>query len=209
MLGSSRSGSPGDRSLAGRTPGTRRPPAGGRRRHGTLAVAAASRRRITGSRLGVPDDRIVGQPLEVDARGRVPRCRPTRNGNAPLRQASSAYGQRGWKAQPGGTAARSGGAPGMGRGARARPSSKSGTLPSRPRVYGCRGSRVDLGHRPGLDDLARVHDRDPLAHLRHDRQVVRDVQERDAGLARGCAPGGGGSGPGSSRPGRWSARRRG
>ena len=76
---------------------------------------------------------------------------------------------------------------------------------------GCRGGRGwrksvrDVGL---LDDLARVHDRHAIAHLGDDAEVVGDEDDRRAGLGRaGCASGRG-SGPGSSRRARSSARRR-
>ena len=40
----------------------------------------------------------------------------------------------------------------------------------------------DLRRGRGLDDLARVHDRDPVAELDHQREVVRDEQDREADL---------------------------
>src|SRR2546426_6130509 len=51
------------------------------------------------------------------------------------------------------------------------------------------GSRVrvlgvveELPHRRLLDDLAGIHDGDPVTHLRHDAQVVRHEDQRNAGL---------------------------
>ena len=58
----------------------------------------------------------------------------------------------------------------------------TGIEPIRPCVYGWSGSRksdVDVGL---LDDLARVHDRDPVAHLGDDAEVVGDEDDRRAGL---------------------------
>ena len=54
---------------------------------------------------------------------------------------------------------------------------------SSPRVYGCRGSREQRVGRRGLDDLAGVHDRDPVGELDQQRQVVRDEEHREAELA--------------------------
>ena len=70
-----------------------------------------------------------------------------RSGNAPSRQSGCTNGQRGWKRQPGGGAARSGGAPGIVESG-SRTTSKSGTERSRPSVYGCRGSRNTVSTGP-------------------------------------------------------------
>ena len=58
----------------------------------------------------------------------------------------------------------------------------TGIDPIRPCVYGWSGSRnsdVDVGL---LDDLAGVHDRDAVAHLGDDAQVVGDEDDRRPGL---------------------------
>ena len=60
--------------------------------------------------------------------------------------------------------------------------SATGTADSSAPVYGCFGvavERVALGH---LDDLAQVHHGDPVGHVLHDRQVVRDEQVRELEL---------------------------
>ena len=49
----------------------------------------------------------------------------------------------------------------------------------RPRVR-VAGRRVQRVGRPDLDDLAEVHDRDPVADVLDDRQVVGDEQVRQA-----------------------------
>ena len=67
---------------------------------------------------------------------------------------------------------------------------------------------VDRRHPPHLDDLAGVHHRGAVAHLRHNRKVVRDQDHRQAQVARRDAPGAPGSGPAPSRRARSSARRR-
>ena len=53
----------------------------------------------------------------------------------------------------------------------------------------------ERGSGPLLDDSARVHDGDPVGDRADDREVVRDVDDRDAALAaeavdllRGCGP---------------------
>ena len=74
---------------------------------------------------------------------------------------------------------RRGGAPGIER-TSLRAQSRSGVAAKSSRVYGCRGAwnRSSIG--PVLDDLARVHDGGAVADLRHDREVVRDQDERQA-----------------------------
>src|SRR5262245_46390203 len=48
---------------------------------------------------------------------------------------------------------------------------------------GMLGGVEELAHRRLLDDLARVHDGHPVAHLRNDAEVVRDEDQGHAGLA--------------------------
>jgi hypothetical protein len=43
---------------------------------------------------------------------------------------------------------------------------------------------VQLIGRSGLDDDTQVHDRDPIADMAHDREVVRDQKERQIELRR-------------------------
>ena len=45
-------------------------------------------------------------------------------------------------------------------------------------MYGCCGRREGLLHGPALDDLAGVHHRDLVDHLRHDAEVVGDQEDR-------------------------------
>ena len=52
----------------------------------------------------------------------------------------------------------------------------------RPSVYGCCGLREDGGGIALLDDLARVHHPDPVAHRPDDAEVVGDQQDRRVGL---------------------------
>ena len=56
-------------------------------------------------------------------------------------RASNAYGQRGWNGQPGGSASGRAAAPGIAAGARPVRRPSRGIESSRPRVYGCCGSR--------------------------------------------------------------------
>src|SRR5207237_10640801 len=43
-------------------------------------------------------------------------------------------------------------------------------------------ARREALRRRGLDELARVHDRDPVRHLEQQREVVRDEEDREAEL---------------------------
>ena len=49
-------------------------------------------------------------------------------------------------------------------------------------MYGCCGAPEDRVHRPGLDDPAGVHDRDPVARLGQHREVVADQDQRQPEL---------------------------
>ena len=62
--------------------------------------------------------------------------------------------------------------------------SRSGVAANSIRVYGCRGSWKIVRRPAHLDDLARVHDGGPVAHLCDDGQVVRDEDQRQAELLR-------------------------
>ena len=60
-------------------------------------------------------------------------------------------------------------------GARLRPRPRSrGSPTAAPRVYGCTGREEELVGGAELDDLAEVHDRDPVGDVAHDAEVVRD-----------------------------------
>ena len=62
--------------------------------------------------------------------------------------------------------------------------------------------------RPGLDQLAALHDADAVREAAHQVEVVGDEEERHPHLAPAARRAGRGSAPGSSRRGRSSARRR-
>ena len=49
-------------------------------------------------------------------------------------------------------------------------------------MYGCSGLFVQIGGRRDLDDLAEVHHGDPVGDVTHDREIVRDEQERQVQL---------------------------
>ena len=53
----------------------------------------------------------------------------------------------------------------------------------RPIVYGCFALSCSSDARAQLDDLAGVHDRDPVGDLDQQRQVVRDEEDGEAALA--------------------------
>ena len=61
--------------------------------------------------------------------------------------------------------------------------SGTGTADISAPVYGMPRVRVELLVGGELDDLAEVHHRDPVAHVPHDRQVVRDEDQRQAQVA--------------------------
>ena len=58
----------------------------------------------------------------------------------------------------------------------------TGSDSSRRFVYGCCGRVEDRVDRPGLDDPAGVHDRDPVARLGQHREVVADQDQRQPEL---------------------------
>ena len=119
------------------------------------------------------------------------------SGGTSTRHCSAAYGHRGWNAQPAGRA--------RGRRRRAgdrdelacrRPAPGCGSASSSARVYGWRGVVEQLARRAGLDDAARVEDRDLVGDRRHHAEVVGDQDHREArsrGAAgragAGCRPG--------------------
>ncbi len=106
------------------------------------------------------------------------------SGGSSTEQTSRAFGQRGWKRHP------CGGSIGDGTSPRSRircraPSSRrrcSGIAESRAFVYGCRGRSKSSSVVGELDDLAEVHDRDPVAHVADDREVVGDEDVREPEL---------------------------
>ena len=112
-------------------------------------------------------------------RRRPGRSRPASSGGTDATAASTACGQRGWNAQPGG------GDSGLG----TSPAERHVTLRAargsgighrgeqRPRV-GMARVAVDLVARSLLDDAAEVHDRDAVAEVLDDAQVVRDEEQR-------------------------------
>ena len=62
------------------------------------------------------------------------------------------------------------------------PGAPPGIEASRPRVYGCCGSRNRSPHRRLLDDPPGVHHGDAVGHLGDDAEVVRDEQQRQVEL---------------------------
>ena len=129
-------------------------------------------------------------------RVRCPRSGRRRGGRCPSptgsvsRQASrpsstsGPIGQRGWKRQPdGGWCGSAGSASAMAAGSAAIAAPDRGAEASNSCVYACCGSPSTSSARPELHDPAEVHDRDVVAHVPHDREVVRDEQHRQAQLA--------------------------
>ncbi len=98
------------------------------------------------------------------------------------RLAGSQCVQRVWKRQPAGGFARSGGEPGMPAIRSSGPDSGGNELHQPDRVRMQRPLEQHV-RRSGLDDLARVHDRDPVAELDEQRQVVRDEEDGEAEVA--------------------------
>ena len=98
------------------------------------------------------------------------------------RQMSRTYGQRGLKRQASGGEISTGGIPSIVRSFSPRTSSSCGSESQQaPRV---RHARLleQLVHRGGLDDPARVHDVDAIAHAGGDAEVVGDHQDGRAEL---------------------------
>ena len=62
------------------------------------------------------------------------------------------------------------------------PGSGTGIADSSASVYGCLGSSYTLLGRTLLDDPAEVHDRDAVAHVAHEREVVGDEEVGEAEL---------------------------
>ena len=101
-------------------------------------------------------------------------------------QTSWAFGQRGWNRQPDGGLSGEGMSPARmircRAGGRVRVGGRRGGQQGRG-VGVPRGRRTRRRAGADLDDLAQVHDRDPVADVPHDRQVVRDEQVGQAEVA--------------------------
>ena len=94
------------------------------------------------------------------------------------------YGQRGAKRQPGGGLRRSGGRPSMVSSLMPR-----GTIEPRDRAHQAdrvrmRGFEEDVVGRALLDDARRIHHVHAVGVARHDPEIVRDDDQRDAEPAR-------------------------
>ena len=175
-----------------------------RRRAGSASSGCGPRAGPPSSFRGLRDEMARDLVARLDLAqhrtlGRLPHDR------APARSGTQC-GQRGWKRQPVGGSrevGRRAGDPGQ---PRQRAASAAGTSFSSPCVYGCCGFAASSLGRRGLDDLARVHDRDPVRELEQERQVVRDEEHREA-EARASAPrSAAGSRAGRRRRARSSAR---
>ena len=106
---------------------------------------------------------------------------PTSRSAGSSKQRSAAYGQRGRKRQPSGRLARVGRATRDRRREAALAADHRQRLEQPLRVRVLRGVE-DGAHRAGLDDPARVHDRDPVAGLGEHAEVVRDQDQRQPEL---------------------------
>ena len=121
----------------------------------------------------------------VEARARRGRASTLARAAATSDVAATARSRSGSAAGTGSRAARwsmSRGAPAIGWSWRPRGVSRRGTLWSRPSVYGCRGAPNSCSARAGLDERARVHHVDALAHPGDDAEVVRDQDQRRVAL---------------------------
>ena len=101
-------------------------------------------------------------------------------GGGALRQISRTNGQRGAKRHPGGSAAMFGTMPSM--------AASSASLLIEPRHRAEQADRVGMLRtgkqhidRRAFDDLARIHDRDLVAHLGDDAEIVGDEDDGRAG----------------------------
>ena len=113
--------------------------------------------------------------------GRYPSAAARRTSQCP----ATNFGQRVWKRHAGGGLLGDGTSPESIWRWRPRASrgSATGTALNSAPVYGWRGLRVELVGVGELDDLAEVHHRDAIAHVAHDREVVRDEDQRQIELA--------------------------
>ena len=129
------------------------------------------------------------------------------SGGGEVRQRSITLPQRSAKRQPANTWLSGGTVPGIDARRRPRLLGVGQRLEQvdRVRMQRPREELLRVGH---LDDLARVHQRDAMRHLRDDREIVRDEQHRHLLRRLQLRRAGRGSAPGSSRRARWSARRR-
>ncbi len=129
------------------------------------------------------------------SRRRRDRGRPGLSGGRAW-QASSTKPQRGRNGQPRIGRSRRGGCPGIGCRGCADGAAVRHRVQERLGVGMARvgEDRVD---RAGLDDPARIHDRDAIAGLRDDAEIVRDEHHRHAELVDEAAGAASGSDPGS------------
>ena len=139
------------------------------------APARASRAALTAGAAGARRAAAASRRPTGPARAR-------RAAAPPSSQRSNAYGQRGWKRQPGGGRDGSGTSPGSASGSVPAPSA-CGTAPISASVYGWSGVAQSSGGRRRLDDPAEVHDRDGVGDVADDREVVRDQQQAELELA--------------------------
>ena len=113
--------------------------------------------------------------------------RTSRSAGVSLRHRSTASGQRGWNAQPGGRSPSGGGSPGMPWNAPFRAS--DGRVAISIRVYGWLRLGEDLADRRDLHQPAGVHDAEAVDELGHQPHVVADQDDRGAQLRLGPGQG--------------------
>ena len=104
----------------------------------------------------------------------------TRGTGVTVEHSATASGQRNRNRHPGVGSTTFGGSPRSVSAVTPSGARGSGTADSSSWVYGCRGPRQHLLGRPGLDDLAGVHDDEPVGDVPRAGDVVGDVQERHA-----------------------------
>ena len=186
---------------------------------GTLRSGSVMARPPRGSRISRPGDRgcCRSSPCASGCKHAVrwtsgsPSSTATSGGSLLAAQSARALGQRGWKRQPDGGSTGDGMSPPRTICSRLSAASGSGARQrrqQRPRV-GVPGPRRTA--RPpvaGLDDLAEVHHRDPVADVPHHGQVVGDEEVGEPELVLQVDEQVDAPAPGSRRRARTPARRR-
>ena len=150
--------------------------AGGWRRTLELARRPGSRRSLSADARHQLLARLDREVARRGVFGGSPAC-VSSGGSSSLQQRPRPCGQRGWKRQPGGGSIGEGRSPPrtIARAAAAVLVDHRHRREQRVRVRVPR-AREELVGRRDLDDLAEVHDGDPVAHVADDREVVRDEE---------------------------------
>ena len=182
------SAEPAEFGAAGRPtlpPPAPRPPRRGPARHGSPAASARARASAASTRPGACtawQAATCADPAAAPGTDSSARSSPRQRASIPSRSASpdATTGHRGWKRQPDGIRVGSGASPARICGSRCRASRHD--REQRARVGMPRVVEQLLG-RPLLDDPPEVHDRDAVGDVPGQPEVVRDDEDRDAGLA--------------------------